>query len=257
MPPPAAVNTGRYLVGAMLCPLWKGGKCWEPLVPFPDRQPLLGWYDEGSPEVTDWEIKWALEHGISFFPVCWYRAQGNADKPVQPALEHWLHQGLFHSRYGDQIKFAIIFENNHRMFCGKTSESDLLNNLLPFWIENYFRRSNYLLLDGKPVLAVYNVERLVDDLGGEEQAAATIAKLQDACRQAGFQGLHLIGQSCWGSPVELQQQAQRIQRVGMEASWAYHWPTFAGQFGSQLHQPARRQSTPRSSSGRQGRSPMC
>jgi len=30
----------------------------------PKIKPLLGWYDEGNPEVIDWQIKWAVEHGI-------------------------------------------------------------------------------------------------------------------------------------------------------------------------------------------------
>ena len=235
VPPPACANTGRYLVGAVMCPLWKGGSRWQAIVPYPDRQPLLGWYDEGDPEVTDWEIKWALDHGISFFLVCWYRAADNGDKPVKPALEHWLRQGLFQSRYGSQFKFAINFENANRNFHGQTSEPDLLQNLLPFWIENYFSRSNYLVLDGKPVLAIYDVARLVRDLGGERRTEEVVMKMKAACQQAGFRGLHLLGQYCWGQPEELKRQAETIQRAGMDASWSYHWPTFTGAFAGELH----------------------
>lgn len=238
IPTPATVDTRHYLVGAIHCPLWNRGARWPAITPYPDREPALGWYDEGAPEVTDWEIKWALEHGISFFMVCWYRAQDNGGKPVQPALEHWLHEGLFRSRYGNQFKFALNFENGNRNFCGQTSERDLLENLLPFWIEKYFSRSNYLVIEGKPVLAIYNVERLVRDLGGERRATAVIAKMRAACQQAGFKGLHLLGQYCWGTPAELQQQAKRIQRVGMDASWAYHLPTFTGAFGDELRPTA-------------------
>lgn len=234
VPAPETVDTGRYLVGAIHCPLWNRGARWPAIVPYPDREPALGWYDEGTPEVTDWEIKWALDHGISFFLVCWYRAKDNGGQPVQPALEQWLHEGLFQSRYGGQCKFAINFENGHRDYGGQVSESDLLEYLLPFWIENYFRKSNYLTLDGQPVLAIYNVERFVRDLGGEQRAAVVVAKMRGACQQAGFQGLHLLGQYCWGTPAELQTQAGRIQRVGMDTSWSYHWPTFTGAFGDQL-----------------------
>ena len=35
----------------------------------PEIKPLLGWYDESNPEVIDWQIKWAVEHGISSFCV--------------------------------------------------------------------------------------------------------------------------------------------------------------------------------------------
>jgi hypothetical protein len=32
---------------------------------FPERGPLLGYYGEGDPSVMDWQIKWAVEHGIT------------------------------------------------------------------------------------------------------------------------------------------------------------------------------------------------
>jgi hypothetical protein len=70
VPEPQPADTGRHLVGAIHCPLWNDGSRWQSLTAFPDRKPLLGWYNEGGPEVTDWEIKWALEHGISFFLIC-------------------------------------------------------------------------------------------------------------------------------------------------------------------------------------------
>lgn len=234
VPPPEAVDTGPYLVGAIHCPLWKGGRCWQAIADYPDREPVLGFYDEGDPEVTDWEIKWALEHGISFFLTCWYRAKDNFDRPVEPALEHWLHEGLFRCRYGSRMKFAINYENGNRHFCGQTSEQDLLENLLPYWIENYFRKPNYLTLDRKPVLAVYNVGKFVEDLGGESHAGRVIQSMHEACRAAGFDGLCLLGQYCWGAPAGLRQQAEQVRRIGMDAGWAYHWPTFTGAFGESL-----------------------
>lgn len=38
---------------------------WQKQAEFPERDSLLGWYDEGLPEVADWHIKWAVENGIS------------------------------------------------------------------------------------------------------------------------------------------------------------------------------------------------
>ena len=56
VPAPRPVDTGRYLLGAVMCPLWHDGSRWGAIARFPEREPLLGWYDEGDPEVTDWEI---------------------------------------------------------------------------------------------------------------------------------------------------------------------------------------------------------
>ena len=49
---------------------------------YPDRTPLMGYYDEENPEVCDWEIKWAVEHGINCFIYCWYRKPDNEGKTV-------------------------------------------------------------------------------------------------------------------------------------------------------------------------------
>jgi hypothetical protein len=149
-------------------------------------------------------------------------------------LEHWIHEGLCQSRYGGQFRFAINWENANEHFCGKTSESDFLTKLVPYWISNYFRKTNYLVLDGKPVFALYSPAKFVAQLGGESQAAEVLRQMRTICQQAGFKGVYILGQYCWGSPPELLQQADQIKRLGLDASWSYHWPTFAGAFGDTL-----------------------
>jgi hypothetical protein len=231
IPAPRPVNTGQYLVGALFCPLWNSGKCWSPIAAYPDRQPLLGWYNEGDPEVTDWEIKWSVEHGISFFMVCWYRELGSLNEPqVKPALDHWLEEGLFKSRFGDDFRFAIMWENWNKRFCGETSEADMLHKLLPFWIEHYFKRSNYLVIDNRPVLSIYNVEKFVEVMGSEARARRLCAAMDAACRNAGFDGLYLMGQYCWGNHADLLRQRQQIEQIGIEHTWSYHSPTFTDHY---------------------------
>lgn len=238
VPPPVPADTSPYLLGAIHCPLSDDGHRWKSIARFPDREPALGWYDEGTPEVTDWEIKWALDHGISFFLTCWYRDRNSPPSVVKPALGDWLHQGLPESRYGKQMRFALMFENGHQKFRGETSRDDLLDNLLPFWIENYFKRPNYLLIDGSPLFAIYDVNRFISDLGGPEEARAAIDAMRSACRDAGFEGLYLLGQSCWGGPQDLKNQVKAVHSAGMDNSFAYHWPTFTGVFGAELRPAA-------------------
>ena len=69
---------------------------------YPDRTPLMGYYDEENPEVCDWEIKWAVEHGINCFIYCWYRKPENMGKPVTVndlRCAHGLHEALFHAKF--------------------------------------------------------------------------------------------------------------------------------------------------------------
>lgn len=219
--PPPEPPPSDYLVGCHYCPLWKQGSratVWEPIVPFLERKPALGYYDEDDPEVTDWEIKWALDHGIQYFVYCWYRtSQG---RPVEQMLGHAIHDGLFNSRYGSQFKFAIMWENQAKGRAGIASEEDLLTNLLPFWIENYFRRDNYLKVDGKPLLFIYRPEFLVDDLGSVEAVRQALDKAREACRQAGLGGLTILGEYRGTAPQPLQLMLDE----GLDYAFQYCWP---------------------------------
>ena len=74
IPEPQPVKTS-ILVGAHHCPLWEADKpqMWANVLKHPERTPALGFYAQENPEVADWETKWAVEHGVSFFIYCWYR----------------------------------------------------------------------------------------------------------------------------------------------------------------------------------------
>ena len=81
---------------------------------FPDRTPLMGYYDEENPEVCDWEIKWALEHGINCFIHCWYRKLENMGKPVTVGdlrCGHGIHEAYLNARYRNLMKFALAFNS--------------------------------------------------------------------------------------------------------------------------------------------------
>ena len=82
VPSPKPVATD-ILVGAIHCPIWESDRVdlWRGVLRHPERLPALGLYAQENPQVAEWEAKWALEHGISFFVYCWYRrGQG---EPVQ------------------------------------------------------------------------------------------------------------------------------------------------------------------------------
>lgn len=224
VPAPAPAGT-EYLVGAHYFPGWKQGTHygWSKVVPFPDRTPLLGYYDEGSAEVADWEIKWALEHGLSYFVYCWYRGTDNRGKPAGATpsyLGHAIHEGLFRARYGKQFQFAIMWENQNPAR-GAASRDDLLDNLLTYWIEDYFKKPNYLKLAGKPVLFVYHLPRLIEDLDGVENVRGALEAMRERCRKAGFPGLVVMAEYRGDDVGAL----KRIRDCGFDASFAYCWHT--------------------------------
>ncbi len=158
---------------------------------FPDRTPLMGYYDEENPEVCDWEIKWAVEHGINCFIHCWYRKPENVGKPVTVndlRCGHGLHEALFHAKYQNYIKFAIMFETSPRW--GGTDEKDMVDNLMPFWMDTYFKRENYLIIENKPVVFIYDQGRLT---GTCFESVQSQRETFDACweyaKKFGFDGM--------------------------------------------------------------------
>jgi len=200
VPEPQIAST-PYLIGAHYYPGWAqgAGMGWNKLVPYPERTPVLGWYDEGSSEIADWEIKWALEHGVSFFVYCWYRA--GYGSPVDSRLSHAIHDGLFNARYRDLFKFAIMWE----IGAGTSveSEEDLLENLLPYWIEEYFSKPYYLKIDNKPLLFIYEPMRLVNALGSERNVASAFDKMREIARAKGFDGMYILAEHRWNRLGEL------------------------------------------------------
>ncbi len=223
-PRPNPIDTGDVLVGAQYCPLWRQGTRttgWERIVPWPNRKPVLGWYDEGSPEVADWEISWCLDHGISFFMYCWYRnGQGRPVTPEDVRLEHAIRLGLFHAKYRRFFKFAVMWENAWRGVGGVSSRKDLLQNLFPYWLANFFTRPEYLCVDRKPLLFIYRPEYVVRDLGSVRAVRESFNQMRAACRKAGFAGLWIIGEYRGLDPKRL----RLLRDLGCDAVFAYCWP---------------------------------
>jgi hypothetical protein len=218
IPEPRPVKTS-ILIGAHHCPLWEADKprMWDQVLKHPERTPVLGFYAQENPEVSDWETKWAVEHGVSFFVYCWYRdGQGG---PVKMRFGSAIHDALFKSRYVARMKFTIMWENQDRGRAGVADEADLMQNLLPFWMENYFRRPGYLKIDNRPLLFIYRPEFLVEDLHGVENVRAAFEKMRAACRAAGFDGLYLLGEYRGLDPKHL----RLMKDLGLDYTFAYCW----------------------------------
>ncbi|HID05696.1 MAG TPA: hypothetical protein EYP10_00960, partial [Armatimonadetes bacterium] len=204
VPKPKPVR-GPFEVGVKYYPGWKGASRWGRIMPYPERMPLLGWYREGDPEVADWQIKWAVEHGITFFFYDWYWVRGYRHH------EHALHDGLLRARYRNYIKFAIFWANHNPP---KTSSEDDLLNVVDFWLRNYFRHENYLKVDGKPVVGIFTPRRFTDDMGSDAVRRA-FARMRERVREAGFEGLYIIARA-HGLPDEL----KRLEHEGYDAIWS-------------------------------------
>ena len=216
VPKPRPAKTD-YINLMHYCALWKEGTHfgWQKIEPWPTNRPALGWYDEGTPEVADWHIKYALEHGINGFIYCWYRA--HYEPEIEQRLGHAIHEGLFNAKYRDMFTFTIMWENG----CAKgvKDEADLLDNVLPFWIKNYFTHPSYLKIDNQPVLFIWQPRKLIPELGGPEKTKQALDKMRAQCRKAGFDGLRII--ACMDNPNDIA-LGKQIQESGWDAVSGYN-----------------------------------
>ena len=159
----------------------------------PKIKPLLGWYDEGNPEVIDWQIKWAVEHGIGTLFVDWYWDRGDR------RLEHWV-QGFYQAKYRSYLKWAVMWANHNAP--GAHSADDIVS-VTRFWIDHYFRTPEYYRIEDKPVVLIWMSENLDNDfileaatkgetLAKGEGAKRALSLSNQVARDAGFQGIYFI-----------------------------------------------------------------
>ncbi len=209
IPPPRPVSAGAYQVGVYYFPGWPTREKWKVLDAFPERTPLLGYYAEGDPSVMDWQIKWAVEHGISFFVFDWYWDRGRRQ------LEHALHDGYLKARFRPYLKFCLLWANHNPR--GSSSEADLLA-VVDHWTAHYFREPGYVRLDGKPVVIIFSAKRLREDMGSEAVAAA-IRRMRARVEAAGFPGLFLMG-----TVDENPDNIAALHAEGYDAGTGYNYP---------------------------------
>jgi hypothetical protein len=209
IPEPRPVSTAPYQVGAYYFPGWRTLEKWKVLDAFPERTPLLGYYREGDPTVMDWQIKWAVEHGISFFAFDWYWDRGRR------SLEHALRDGYFRARFRPYMKFCLLWANHNPR--GSSSEADLLA-MTDYWVANYLRQPDYLTIDGRPVVIVFTPRGLRKDMGTDAVRAA-FALMRERVRAAGLPGLFIMG-----AAHEETSDLEALVHEGYDAGTGYNYP---------------------------------
>lgn len=187
VPAPVPLDTGDQLVGVQVCNLWREGHHigWDWVSCDTNRTPIIGCYDEGNPEVADWEIKFLVDHGIRFVAPCWYRPRGGQGKDPMKAEAIGL-RGYQRAKYASAIHYALIIETANAPV---RSLADWRDTVVPFLVEHYFRDPRYLVLNNKPVVIFFGGIK-----GAGDQAVAHQV-LIEACKAAGFDGATSVGLS--------------------------------------------------------------
>ncbi|MBI3919798.1 MAG: glycoside hydrolase family 99-like domain-containing protein, partial [Armatimonadetes bacterium] len=165
------------------------------------------------PEVNDWHIKWALEHGISFFCFDWYWNAG------EHRLLRTLETGFLKSRYCRKMKFCIHWCNHGLDWksrpWNKPFDEDFqtksLVEMTEYLADTYFRLPNYLTIAGRPVLVIWDAKSLIQANGGPDGFARSDEEMNRALRNRGLRDLYLV--AMWNS--------REIREAGFAATTGY------------------------------------
>ena len=203
----------------------------------PQIKPLLGWYDEGNPEVIDWQIKWAVEHGISSFCLDWYWDNG------AQRLDHWI-KAYYKARWRNYLKWFIMWANHNAPGSHSTADQIAVTR---FWVDNYFKTDEYYKIDGKPVVVTWNVQNLDRDFIREAAARGetllpgegvkrALAISDSVAVAAGLKGIYFMNmfqQHHLGNET----LAKTVRDAGYRAQMVYSFDKMAYRFAPELMGP--------------------
>jgi len=212
--PVAKASFDDYIVAMNICNLWYNDGShygWACITPYDENKPVLGYYDEGSRESADWEVKYMVEGGIDIQAVCWYAKPEKG--PIKTTnLSFQLNEGLQHSKYQDYMKYCLIWEAGSGT---KFNAEQFRTHVIPYWFENYFLDENYAVIDNKLLLHVYALDSICSDkyFGNFEKAKAEFEYLEEVARSYGFDGMLYVSNA----------SINTIEKAGLDAYAAYHW----------------------------------
>jgi hypothetical protein len=169
------------------------------------RKPLWGYCNEADPYVMEMQIDAAADHGVNVFIYDWYWYDR------RPFLEQCLNNGYLKARNNDRVKFYLMWANHDVNNVWDKRISHVDDNII--WcadvdrkefeiiahrmIENYLTHPSYYTIDGKPVLMIYDLNKLVTGLGGVDQTAEAFAWFEEEAVKVGLEGIHFQLAS-WG-----------------------------------------------------------
>ena len=204
-----------YTIGMNICSLWREGTHygWSTITPYPDAEPVLGYYDEGSPETADWEIKYMVEHGIDFQAFCWYASVSDGPMRANNLSAH-LHDGYMNAEYSDEMKYCLIWEasNGHR-----PADIDAWkSSFVPYFIEHYFKDPRYMTVDNRLVLCVFGAAELAGAAGSNAAVREMFDYLEEEVKAIGFDGVIYL--ACGSA-------SDALGEMGFDGCYAYNWGT--------------------------------
>ena len=174
------------------------------------RQPLWGYEHDDDPQVVERWIDTALKHGVNTFVYDWYWFMD------YPYLEEALDEGFLKAENNEAMNFYIMWANHtvvHNywnyprygddrtvLFDPKVNW-DQFKTIVDRVIDRYFKRPNYVKIEGCPVMAIFDYGQLVESFGSIEETRKALDYFREKAKEAGFPGVHFQMNPGGGYPL--------------------------------------------------------
>lgn len=198
------------------------------------KVPLWGYVDESNPRVMARKIAAAADHAIDVFIFDWYYYDDG------PFLQGALDDGFLQAPNQDRLKFALMWANHdwldihpykkdsplHLLYPGKVTP-ETFQKVSDVVINNYFKRSNYWRINGRPYFSFYDLSKLLATFGTVEGTRAALDQFRAKAMAAGLPGVHLNA-VVWGQPVlpgekPIADVPALIRDLGFDSVTSYVW----------------------------------
>ena len=150
--------------------------------------PFLGKYNSSDPLIADRHILLAKQHKIDFFTVSWI-GKGDWIPPWDfDDIDQNLQSGFLQAPRLPSFSFCLFYETKLVLDTANQAHknfTEIFINDMVYASQQYFNHSSYLRVDGKPVLFIYDLPYLYENLSTPQAQT-----LFDTLRQQ-LVGLHV------------------------------------------------------------------
>lgn len=153
---------------------------------FSYRTPLWGWRDDDL-AVMERQIDLAADNGVDYFLFCWYWRYDQKEFCEEAVLNLNLHTSLelfLRAKNRNRMKYSLLIANHAG---ARIIGDENWKTAVRYWGKRYFQDEQYLCVDGKPVLTIFQ----------SEEARTSIPAMREEAEASGLKGLYLI--SCGSS----------------------------------------------------------
>ncbi len=163
------------------------------------KVPLWGRYDDRDPEAVARRIRACQQHGIDAWVVGFFWCRGK--RVFQDALD----LGFLGSELGQRYPFALMWANRmpRRVLPVRRTDTPVIEahrlvhpdvddfvRFVQYVAERYFTRPNYVRVDARAYLSIFDSTFFIRELG-VERARVAIAEARQMLQRQGLPALHL------------------------------------------------------------------